>query len=132
MKINRIYGIGSTDRARTELQDAHIEQFNIGMIYGVGGVLLNEGRWDDFDVITLIIEAFPDIPDSFAAAKIIEAIDTLIPHLHIEPKPLYQESKKVEQQMKALRKQVEISQRMMYIKQCTIETINCSSQTPIQ
>ena len=42
-KINRIYGIGSTEQARNELHDAQIEQFNIEMIYGVGGVLLNEG-----------------------------------------------------------------------------------------
>lgn len=113
-KINRIYGIGSTDRARKDLHDAHIEQFNMGMIFGVGGVLLNEGRWDNFDVITLIIEAFPDIPDALAAAKILEAIDTLIPHLEIETKPLYQESKKVEQQVKALRKQADISQTDAY------------------
>jgi uncharacterized protein len=113
-KVNRIYGIGSTERTRKELHDAHIEQFNIGMIYGVGGVLLNEGRWDDFDVITLIIEAFPDIPDALAAAKILEAIDALIPHLEIETKPLYQESKKVEQQVKALRKQADISQTDAY------------------
>ena len=113
-KINHIYGIGSTERARKELQDAHIEQFNIGMIYGVGGVLLNEGRWDNFDVITLIIEAFPDIPDALAAAKILEAIDALIPHLEIETKPLYQELKKIEQQVKALRKQAEVSQTDSY------------------
>jgi len=112
--MNRVFGIGSTERARKELHDAQIEQFNLGMIYGVGGVLLNEGRWDNFDVITLIIEAFPDIPDSLAAAKIIEAIDALIPHLKIETKPLYQESKKVEQQVKALRKQAEVSQTDAY------------------
>jgi len=113
-KSNHVYGIGSTERARKQLHDAQIEQFNIGMIYGVGGVLLNEGRWDDFDVITLIIEAFPDIPDALAAAKIIEAIDALIPHLSIETKPLYEESKKVEQQVKALRKQAEMSQTDAY------------------
>jgi len=113
-KINRIYGIGSTEQARKELHDAQIEQLNIGMIYGVGGVLLNEGRWDNFDVITLIIEAFPDIPDALAAAKIIEAIDVLFPRLHIETKPLYQESKKVEQQVRSLRKQADVSQTDAY------------------
>jgi len=112
-KINPVYGIGSTERARKELHDAQIEPF-ISMIYGVGGVLLNEGRWDDFDVITLIIKACSDIPDALAAAKILEAIDSLMPHLHIETKPLYQESKKVEEQVKALRKQAEISKTDAY------------------
>jgi predicted ATP-grasp superfamily ATP-dependent carboligase len=65
-------------------------------------------------VITLIIEAFPDIPDALAAAKILEAIDALIPHLEIETKPLYQESKKIEQQVKALRKQAEVLQTDSY------------------
>ena len=84
------------------------------MIYGVGGVLLNEGRWDDFDVITLLAEACPDIPDALAAAKILEAIDALMPNLRIETKPLYQKSKKVEEQVKALRKQAEVSQTDVY------------------
>lgn len=109
-KITHVYGVGSTEKARKDLQNAGIEQLNLGMIYGVGGVLLNEGRWDNFDVITLLTEACPDIPDSLAAAKILEAIDVLMPHLNIETKPLYQESKKVEDQVKALRKQADVSQ----------------------
>lgn len=109
-KTTQVYGVGSTDTARKDLQNAKIEQLNLGMIYGVGGVLLNEGRWEDFDVITLLAEACAEIPDSFAAAKILEAIDGLMPHLDIETKPLYQQSKKVEDQVKTLRKQAEVSQ----------------------
>lgn len=113
-KKNRVYGIGSTERGRTELREAHIEQFTMGMIYGIAGVLLNEGRWDDFDVITLLTEASPDKPDSLAAAKLLEAIDILMPHLTIEIKPLYQQSRKAEEQVKSLRKQAEISQTDAY------------------
>jgi uncharacterized protein len=113
-KKAQVYGVGSTDRARKDLSTARIEQLPIGMIYGVGGVLLNEGRWDDFDVITLLTEACPTIPDSQAAAKILEAIDVLLPHINIETKPLYQQSKKVEEQVKSLRKQAEISQTDAY------------------
>jgi uncharacterized protein len=115
----RVYGIGSTDKARRELTVANIEQLNIGMIYGLAGVLLNEGRWENFDVITILAEAHPDIPDAYAAAKILETLDLLIPNLKIEIGPLYQESKRFEGQLKLLREQAKSSesdfqQNMMY------------------
>jgi len=113
-KKTRVYGIASTERARKEQKDAHIKQLTLGMIYGVGGVLLNEDRWDNFDVITLLTEACPDIPDSLEAARILESIDILISHIKIETKPLYQQSKKVEDQVKMFRKQADMSQTDAY------------------
>jgi len=113
-KKTLVYGIGSTEQARKNLLDAGIEQLTLGMIYGVSGVLLNEGRWDNFDVITLLTEACPDMPDSLAAAKVLEAIDALMPHIQIDTQPLYQQSKKVEDQVKTLRKQADISQTDAY------------------
>lgn len=101
----KIYGIGSNDRARKELIKAKINQLNVGMIYGLSGVLLNEGRWNDFDVITILAEAHSDIPDAYAAAKILETLDLLIHNLNIETSPLYQESKRFEEQLKFLREQ---------------------------
>ena len=103
----RIQGIGSTDSARKELDSSGIEQLETGMIFGVTGVLLNEGRWNQFDVITLLADACPDIPDAFAAAKLLEAIDKLLPNIHLESAPLYKRAEKLEQHLKKLRKQVE-------------------------
>lgn len=102
----KVHGIGSTDRARKELADLKITQLEAGMIYGVAGILLNEGRWNNFDVITLLADACPDIPDAIAAAKIIEAIDKLLPDIKIESKKLYDQATKFEQQIKNMRKQV--------------------------
>lgn len=115
----KIYGIGSTDRARKELTVANIEQLYLGMIYGLAGVLLNEGRWENFDIIAILAEAHSDIPDAYAAAKILEALDLLIPNLNIETGPLYQESKRFEQHLKSLREQAKSSgsdfqHKMMY------------------
>src|SRR5437879_8162331 len=45
-----VWGIGSTDRARAELDKRGIQQLESGMITGVTGVLLNEGRWRNADV----------------------------------------------------------------------------------
>jgi len=106
----KVFGIGSTDRARKELKDAKIELLESGMIYGVSGVLLNEGRWKNFDVITILAEACVNLPDAIAAAKIIEAVDKLLPEIKIETKPLYEESKKLEEYLKTLRKQAEAPQ----------------------
>ena len=103
----KVFGIGSTDKARKELKDAKIEALETGMIYGISGILLNEGRWNNYDVITILAEACVDLPDSFAAAKILEAIDKLIPGIKIKTKPLYEESKKLEKYLKTLRKQAE-------------------------
>lgn len=102
-----VFGIGSTDDARKELKKADIEQLEAGIIYGVSGVLLNEGRWENFDVITLLSEAFAEMPDALAAAKILEALDRLMPNIKIDTKPLLEQSKKFEEHLKGLRRQVE-------------------------
>lgn len=113
-----IFGIGSTDKARSELKGANIDQLEVGIVYGVAGVLLNEGRWEGFDVITLLAEACPHMPDALAAAGILEALHRLMPNLKIDTKPLHDQSKKFEDHLKVLRKQAEPSMpepyKMMY------------------
>ncbi len=104
---SRVKGIGSTDKMRKLLSEVNIEQLETGMIYGVAGILLNEGRWNNFDVITLLADACPDIPDAYAAAKLLEAINLLLPKIKIELEPLYEQAKKYEEQIKILRKQAE-------------------------
>jgi uncharacterized protein len=103
----KVFGVGSTDTARKELKDAKIELIETGIIHGVSAVLLNEGRWKNYNVITVLAEACINLPDSIAAAKILEAVDKLIPEIKIETKPLYEESKKLENYLKTLRKQAE-------------------------
>jgi uncharacterized protein len=101
-----VFGIGSTDDARKELKKAGINQLETGIIYGVSGVLLNEGRWENFDVITLLAEAYVNLPDALAAAKILEALDKLMPDIKIDTEPLLEQSKKFEEHLKVLRRQV--------------------------
>jgi uncharacterized protein len=67
------YGIGSTESARKLLGEYDIQQFQEGVISGVAGVLLNEGKRRGFDVISLLAEARPNYPDARAAARVIEA-----------------------------------------------------------
>jgi len=64
-----VLGVGSTQRARELLAKAGIKRFDIGIVTGTPGVLLNEGRWANFDVIALIVKAHPTAPDHRACQQ---------------------------------------------------------------
>src|SRR5207249_2885838 len=93
-----VYGIGSTDKTMDMIRKNNITVFEEGVITGVAGVLLNEGRKRDFDVITLLSEAHPDYPDARAAARAIEVIDKLLLHTELDARPLYEEAERIEMQ----------------------------------
>jgi len=101
----QVYGVGSTDEARADLDKAKIEQLESGMISGVSGVLLNEGRWAKFDIIALLAEAHPNFPDALSAAKLVKAVDDLLPDVEIDLKPLLTQAKELQEQMESLREQ---------------------------
>jgi len=98
-----VYGVGSSDRARADMKKHHINQLETGIITGVAGVLLNEGRRANFDVISLLAEVKAGMPDARAAGKIIELIDKLIPSIKIDVKPLYKEAERIENYLRVLR-----------------------------
>jgi uncharacterized protein len=100
-----VWGVGSTPGCRERLSQCQIPQLNRGIISGVSGVLLNEGRKQGFDVICLLIKAGPQLMDAMAAAKIVEAIDKLLPQIKIDVKPLYKRAKQIEEQLRKLRVQ---------------------------
>lgn len=100
-----VFGVASTDWMREELSKVGVNEFQEGVITGVAGVLLNEGKRRDFPVSTLLAEAHPDFPDARAAAKVIEAIDRLMLHIDMDVTPLYQEAERIEEQLKTIHKQ---------------------------
>jgi uncharacterized protein len=99
------YGIGSTPSARGLLEKNGIKMFNEGVISGVAGVLLNEGKRRGFNVISLLAEARPNFPDARAAAKVIESIAKLLPGFKVDVGPLYLEAENIEDRIKAMQKQ---------------------------
>lgn len=106
-----VYGIGSTEKVMEVLRKNKIRIFEEGVITGVAGVLLNEGRKRDFDVITLLSEAHPDYPDARAAARVIETIDKLLLHTRLDAKPLYEEAERIEMQLKTIHHQTEVAKK---------------------
>jgi uncharacterized protein len=100
------HGVSSTDRARERLNQAGIAQLQLGIIGGISGILLNEGRWNNFDVISLTVGAHKEFPDARAAAKVIEALNRLHQELKIDVKPLLKQAEEIESRLRILRSQV--------------------------
>lgn len=99
-----VYGIGSTDAAQELLKESDSEPFLEGVISGTAGVLLNEGKRRQVDVITLLAEARPDVADARAAALILAAIDQMVLHMNLNVEPLCKEAERLEAQLKVLHK----------------------------
>lgn len=112
IKNLELFGVGSTPGARNLLDSNDISPFVEGVITGVAGVLLNEGKRRDFDVISLLAEAHSNYPDARAAARIIEVLDRLVLNIHIDSKPLYKEAEAIEMQIKSIRSQAKTSKVM--------------------
>ncbi len=100
-----VWGVGSTDRARADLDKRGIEQLETGMITGVTGILLNEGRWRNSDVIALLAEARPVLPDARAAVAMVRALDVLLPEISIDLGPLQEQAKSLEEHLTRLKQQ---------------------------
>ena len=100
-----IFGLGSNDAARKMLDNAGIEQMETGMVVGVTAILMNEGRWRNRDVISLIGEMRSDISVIRVAARLLEAFNLLFPKLKVETKSLLDEASKIEAHFEKLQAQ---------------------------
>lgn len=100
-----VWAVGSTDQARADIEASGIPSLETGMVSGVAGVLLNEGRWASYNVIALLGEARPYLPDAAAAARLVEAADKLMPQVEIDLTPLLSQAKDLEAHMKTLKEQ---------------------------
>lgn len=95
----KIYGVASTRKARDLYIEPNMSVFHEGVVTGIAGVLLNEGRRRGFDVLTFLAEAQADYPDARAAAKVIESINGILLRTPLDPVPLYHEAERIEQQL---------------------------------
>jgi uncharacterized protein len=100
-----VWAVGSTDHARQELEQHKLDQLETGMIAGVTGVLLNEGRWRGTDVIALLAEARPDLPDAHAAVSLVHALDELLVDVTVDLGPLQQQARQLEEFLQRLKQQ---------------------------
>lgn len=101
---NNIFGIGSTQQMADLLKKHDIPLFEIGIIMGLAGVLLNEGVNRDIDVVTILSWAHAEYPDARAAAACISAIDKILLQVELDIKPLIAEAEVIEKNLKQLYK----------------------------
>lgn len=99
-----VYGVGSTPKARELLSKYNILEFKDGVISGVAGVLLNEGKRRGFDVISILAEAKQNFPDARASARILEVINEMVLNTKVDVKPLYDEAEVIEAKIKAMKR----------------------------
>jgi len=119
----RVFGVGSTERARTLVSSAGIDQFKIGMITGVSGALLSEGERVGKDVVCLLVDANAMYPDARGAAKLVESLTRLLPSLKLDMKELYEEAEKIEENVKAT---VEKTKELLATRQSQAERLGKS------
>jgi uncharacterized protein len=100
----KVYGVASTRRARELYIEPNMLPFTEGVITGIAGVLLNEGRRRGVDVLTFLAEAQSDYPDARAAAKVIETINRILLRTPLDAVPLYAEAERIEQQLLSIQR----------------------------
>lgn len=96
-----LIGIGSTEKAREILKKYDVELMREGMVSGLSGILLYEGKRKSFDVFCLLAGTHANYPDAKASAKVLEIINKMLPEIKIDPEPLYREAEAIEEQIKA-------------------------------
>ena len=96
----RVFGVGANERMLELMGTLEVESVKNGVVMGVSGVLLTEGKSRDQDVICLLADADPRFPDSRGAVKLIEVIDRMLPHMDIETEPLRKDAEDLETMIK--------------------------------
>ncbi|MGB9635758.1 MAG: proteasome assembly chaperone family protein [Thermoplasmata archaeon] len=96
-----IYGVGSTERMRKLLAEHNISMLRDGIISGISGTLLADGELSGIDVLCLLAESNPSMPDARAAIKIVKTIDKLLPDIEIDTTPLEAQAAMFEEMFKA-------------------------------
>ncbi|HKM13337.1 MAG TPA: PAC2 family protein [Candidatus Methanomethylophilaceae archaeon] len=98
----RMYACGSTPDAREIIKSFDVESLNNGMIKGLPGVMLFEGRERGMDIIALLCPADDKLPDPRAAVRVVEELAKVVPELkNFDTAPLVKEAEELEKRILA-------------------------------
>lgn len=97
-----VLGIGATQHMREVLEKMEIPLLEQGVMRGMTGALLGEGRRRGLDLLSILVEADPRFPDARAAAKLIEHLNVLLPSIELDNEPLLEEAERLENQLKSM------------------------------
>lgn len=105
-----VWGIGSSEEEKGELENAGIKILQYGSIMGISGKLLLEAKKAGLKGYVLLGETFGDRPDPRAAANVIEALKKLTP-LEVSTEPLLREAEMIEEQLRRMHAQMEAARK---------------------
>jgi uncharacterized protein len=101
-KDDVIYACGSTPAAREMIGSFGVEPLDTGMIKGLTGVMLFEGKERGMDIVTLLCPAEPKLPDPRSAAGVLDRLAKVIPELKgMDTSPLFQEAEELDRRIRA-------------------------------
>jgi uncharacterized protein len=109
-----LLGIGSSERALKKIREKKVSILEHGVVTGIPGVLLNEGRLQDIDVIVFLVKVLKDVPDFRAAAVISEILAEFAPSCHCDTASLVIEAEKVEKRLRKIQKESRPLTDIMY------------------
>jgi len=95
-----VAAIGASARDRKAIAKAKVPEVQHGAVTGVAGVLLNEGRWRDVDVVTLMASLGAG-PDSEAAVQVLLALQKLLPGVPVRAPEARREPTELEKAIRA-------------------------------
>ena len=97
-----VLGIGATQHMREVLEGIGVSPVEQGVIKGMTGVILGEGRRRGLDIVSLLVEADPRFPDARAAATLISHLNKLLPAIELDQAPLLEEAERLEEQIRGM------------------------------
>ncbi len=97
-----MYACGSTPEARETIKSFDVEPLNNGMIKGLTGIMLFEGRERGMDIVTILCPADQKMPDPRAAVRVVKELAKVVPELKdVDTTPLIQEAEDLEKRILA-------------------------------
>jgi len=99
---SRAFYYTNKESSKAKFQKIGISPLKEGIIMGVTGALLL--KVDGLPMSCIFSETHSNMPDSKAAAKVIETLDKYL-GLNVDPKPLLEQAKKFEEKLKGILQQ---------------------------
>ena len=97
----RPFFYSSDEESQRKFKRYNIEALNEGIIVGVSGALLL--KHEEIPITCIFSETHSNIPDSKAAAKVVETLDKYL-SLEVDYKPLLEQAQKFEEKLKNILK----------------------------
>jgi len=109
-----LLAVGSSDEAIKKIRAKKITVLEHGAVTGIPGVLLNEGRLQNIDVIVFLVKVLKDVPDFRAAALLSEVLSQFAPSCKCNTASLVSEAEKIEKRLKKIQSESKPFTDIMY------------------